>query len=194
MSQPLAQPAADPVLVCERLREAKQFWKTSTLGLGSLLAVIFVISFVQFLGTLKALELAQQSKQETESVKADAEALLARGEANLQRLRQHEADFAQRVAQLEALAGTQKAIDATAVRLETLQEQVDDIKEQRAAEARRRAAAIARGQGAEGLIWINGVAHSVDNAVGGDGVIWIGGKPFRLERLPRETLPDASAP
>jgi hypothetical protein len=193
MSQPLAPPAADPVLACERLREAKQFWKTSTLGLGSLLAVIFAISFVQFLGTLKALELAQQSKQETESVKADAEFLLDRCQANLQRLRQHEADFAQRVAQLEALAGTQKAVDATAARLGTLQEQVDDIKEQRAAEARRRAAAIARGQGAEGLIWINGVAHSLDSAGGGDGMIWIGGKPFRLERLPRETVPDAAS-
>jgi hypothetical protein len=192
MTQPVPQPPADPLVLCERLREAKQFWKTSTLGLGSLLAVIFVISFVQFLGTLKALELAQQSKRETESVRSEADALLARGEANLQRLRQHEADFAQKVAQLEALAATQKAIDGTAARLEALQQQVDDIKEQREAEARRRAAAAARGVGAEGIIWINGEARAIQPPNIHDDVIWINGKPYRLQ--PREVPSAAEQP
>jgi hypothetical protein len=60
--------AEDPIVELQRLREQNHRWRRSALGIGAAFVFLFVLSLIQFLGTITACKLLQEARRESARV------------------------------------------------------------------------------------------------------------------------------
>jgi DNA repair exonuclease SbcCD ATPase subunit len=61
-------PAEDPIVELQRLRAQNRRWRRSALGIGAAFVFLFVLSLIQFLGTITACKLLQEARRESARV------------------------------------------------------------------------------------------------------------------------------
>jgi flagellar motility protein MotE (MotC chaperone) len=152
-----ATPSPEQLIELERLREAAQFWRSTTLSLAFLFALLLAVSFVQFAGTYSTCKIWYEARQEAYDVQQQSQAVLAQTTAEVERLRQLGGQVNWSRLQLHE---AEVDLDRQAQRLETLRKQVQVVQNELDAEAKKWEALLPSKR-LEGVIYINGKPHRV---------------------------------
>ncbi|MBL8797018.1 MAG: hypothetical protein JNM56_24160 [Planctomycetia bacterium] len=152
-----ANPTPAQLVELERLREAAQFWRSTTLSLALLFMILLVVSFVQFAGTYSTCKIWHEARAEAYEVQKQSQFVLTQTTVEVDRLRQL---GGQVNAARHELRENEAELNRQVQRLETLRKQVQVVQSELEAEAKK---------------W-----EALLPAKRQDGVLYINGKPYRV--------------
>lgn len=152
-----AAPTPAQLLELERLREAAQFWRSTTLSLAFLFMILLAVSFVQFAGTYATCKIWHEARQEAQEANQLSQTVLMQTTAEVDRLRQLGGQVNWSRHQLRE---TEADLDRQVQRLEALQKQVQTVQAELTAEAKKWEALLPEKR-QQGVIYINGQPHRV---------------------------------
>jgi septal ring factor EnvC (AmiA/AmiB activator) len=152
-----ATPTLEQLIELERLREAAQFWRSTTLSLAFLFLILLAVSFVQFAGTYSTCKIWYEARQEAHDVQQQSQAVLSQTTAEVERLRQLGGQVNWSRNEIRA---TEAELNRQVQRLETLRQQVQVVQNELEAEAKKWEALLPSKR-LDGVIYINGKPHRV---------------------------------
>lgn len=152
-----AAPTPEQLIELERLREAAQFWRSTTLSLAFLWMILLAVSFVQFAGTYSTCRIWHQARQEAQEAQQESRSVLTQTTAEVERLRQlgGQVNWSR-----NELRETEAELNRQAQRLETLRQQVHVVQTELEAEAKKWEALLPAKR-PEGVMYINGKPYRV---------------------------------
>lgn len=152
-----AIPTPEQLIELERLREAAQFWRSTTLSLALLWMILLAVSFVQFAGTYSTCRIWHQARQEAQEAQQQSQVVLTQTTAEVERLRQlgGQVNWSR-----NELRETEADLNRQVQRLETLRQQVQLVQTELEAEAKKWEALLPAKR-PEGVMYINGKPHRV---------------------------------